>query len=79
MNVPPDSTRFERHGGLDAGWFIPAGMFDAHSVVYSGGLGEDASFDLDLISRYSCQVWAFDPTTTLPSMSTGTLRRRGKA
>jgi FkbM family methyltransferase len=35
---------------------------DARSIVYSFGVGEDASFDLGLIERYGCQVHAFDPT-----------------
>jgi FkbM family methyltransferase len=35
---------------------------DARAVVYSFGVGEDASFDLGLIERYGCMVHAFDPT-----------------
>jgi FkbM family methyltransferase len=34
----------------------------AASVVYSFGIGEDASFDLGLIERFGCRVYAFDPT-----------------
>jgi FkbM family methyltransferase len=41
---------------------IPTALFDHLSVVYSGGVGEDASFDLALIDRTGCEVWAFDPT-----------------
>lgn len=32
------------------------------SVVYSLGLGEDISFDLELIERCRCRVFGFDPT-----------------
>lgn len=32
------------------------------SVVYSFGVGEDASFDLELIERTGLTVYAFDPT-----------------
>ena len=32
------------------------------SIVFSFGVGEDISFDLDLIERYNCEVYAFDPT-----------------
>jgi FkbM family methyltransferase len=32
------------------------------SVVYSFGIGEDVSFDLALIERFGCDVYAFDPT-----------------
>src|SRR6187402_2180865 len=33
-----------------------------NSVVYSFGVGEDASFDIALIERWGLQVHAFDPT-----------------
>jgi FkbM family methyltransferase len=39
----------------------PTGL-SAESVVYSFGIGEDISFDLDLIRRYGIRVHAFDPT-----------------
>ncbi len=32
------------------------------SVIYSFGIGEDASFDVDLIARVGATVHAFDPT-----------------
>lgn len=35
---------------------------DASSVVYSAGLGEDASFDLALMERFHLTIYAFDPT-----------------
>jgi FkbM family methyltransferase len=31
-------------------------------VVYSVGTGEDISFDLEVIRKYGCDVFAFDPT-----------------
>lgn len=31
-------------------------------VVYSFGVGEDISFDLKLIEKYNCEIYAFDPT-----------------
>jgi len=34
----------------------------ATSVVYSFGIGEDASFDLALMERFDCAVFAYDPT-----------------
>jgi FkbM family methyltransferase len=43
-------------------WWVPAGVLDAASIVYSGGIGEDAAFELELIDRLGCDVWAFDPT-----------------
>ncbi len=35
---------------------------DEHSVVYSFGLGEDISFDLELIAKTGAKVHGFDPT-----------------
>jgi FkbM family methyltransferase len=32
------------------------------AIVYSFGVGEDASFDLELIRQFGCEVYAFDPT-----------------
>jgi FkbM family methyltransferase len=43
------------------GWSIPAGSLSADSVCYLAGLGEDATFDLSLIERFGCTVYAFDP------------------
>lgn len=33
------------------------------SVVYSFGVGEDVSFDEDLIENFHCEVFAYDPTS----------------
>lgn len=43
-------------------WPIACGMISSDSVVYSFGVGEDVSFDLALIERFGCQLYAFDPT-----------------
>ncbi|MCK9462251.1 MAG: FkbM family methyltransferase [Proteobacteria bacterium] len=44
------------------GWDVAANGIDADSVVYSFGVGEDASFDIELIERYGITIHAFDPT-----------------
>jgi FkbM family methyltransferase len=41
---------------------IPGGLLGEGSVCYSGGVGDDVSFDLALIERHGCVVHAFDPT-----------------
>src|ERR1700737_666293 len=41
--------------------FCPGGL-NASSTVYSCGVGEDISFDLELIHRFGVRVHAFDPT-----------------
>ena len=44
------------------GWTIPDQWLDAGSICYCVGVGEDISFDLELIRRYRSNVYAFDPT-----------------
>lgn len=49
--------------GTDYGsWPVIDGSLGPDSVVYSFGIGEDISFDLEVIERYGCVVHAFDPT-----------------
>jgi FkbM family methyltransferase len=60
--TPTKSDSAVRLGSEYGGWHIPAGGIASDAVVYSAGLGEDATFDLELIVRYGCDVWAFDPT-----------------
>ena len=44
------------------GWYISPKSISRESVVYSFGIGEDISFDIDIIKKYGCNVFAFDPT-----------------
>lgn len=60
--IPDPAPRIERLGTEYGGFIIPQGMVDRDWVVYSGGVGEDISFDLELIGRFGCPVYAFDPT-----------------
>lgn len=41
---------------------MPTGLLSAESICYCVGCGEDISFDLGLIDRFGCEVYAFDPT-----------------
>lgn len=46
------------------GWYVPSDMkLNESSVVYSGGVGEDISFDLLLESKYKCKIYLIDPTS----------------
>ena len=49
--------------GTDYGgyYFLPDNL-SPQSVVYSFGVGEDASFEKELTNRINCQVHCFDPT-----------------
>lgn len=49
-------------GGEHADWTILRSPLPPGSVVYSMGVGEDVSFDLELIGRFGVTVHAFDPT-----------------
>lgn len=49
--------------GTEYGGFYVAGeKLNEDSIIYSFGIGEDNSFDIALISKYGCKVYAFDPT-----------------
>ena len=49
--------------GQDQGeWAIANRLVSSESIVYSVGIGEDISFDLELMQRYGCQVYGWDPT-----------------
>jgi FkbM family methyltransferase len=61
LSVDP-RIRHERFGSDYGGWNVVTSAIDAKSVVYSFGVGEDATFDLGLITRFGVTVHAFDPT-----------------
>ena len=52
----------ERFGSGYGGWDVVVSSLNPNSVVYSFGVGEDASFDMALIEKYNLIIHAFDPT-----------------
>jgi FkbM family methyltransferase len=61
--MKPDSICVKKKFGSDyGGWDVVPANVDRHSVVYSIGVGEDASFDLAMIDEFDLSVHAFDPT-----------------
>ena len=44
------------------GFYVASDFLNQESVVYSFGIGEDISFDTELIGLYGCIVHGFDPT-----------------
>jgi len=55
----PNLRKVGSHYG---GWIIPIDFISDDSICYCVGVGEDITFDLSLISRFGCHVYAFDPT-----------------
>ncbi len=59
-------THVEMVGGLgetlNGAWPVCTELLHADAVVYSVGIGDDISFDLDLIERFGVTIHAFDPT-----------------
>jgi len=49
-------------GSEYGGWAICPDYLSPSSVVYSFGIGEDASFDLGILVEYGSELHAFDPT-----------------
>ena len=47
---------------FNCGFYIVPELLHDKSVVYSFGVGEDISFDEDLIENFHCEVFAYDPT-----------------
>lgn len=58
----PINLPARRLGTPYGGYAVIEHLLDPNAVVYSFGIGEDISFDLELIRARGCQVHAFDPT-----------------
>ena len=52
----------EWFGNSYGGFYISSNGLNENSIIYSVGIGEDISFDLDIISKFNCKIFAFDPT-----------------
>lgn len=53
---------FQIYGTEYGGWPLVEDMVGGNSVILSVGLGEDVSFDLQVIERFGCTVHGCDPT-----------------
>jgi FkbM family methyltransferase len=62
FETPDGAFPSERFGSDYGGWELLPEAIDSDSVIYSFGVGEDASFDAALIQRFGMIVHAFDPT-----------------
>jgi FkbM family methyltransferase len=50
------------YGSLYGGFYVHPDLLTQDSIIYSFGIGEDISFDKDIIEEHQCKVFAFDPT-----------------
>ena len=49
-------------GNEGGSWTFLPEVLDQNSIVYSVGIGNDISFDLDMIKKFSVNIYAYDPT-----------------
>jgi FkbM family methyltransferase len=49
-------------GGAYGGFYVDISKINKDSVVYSFGIGEDISFDKELINKTKTVIYGFDPT-----------------
>ena len=59
---PPTALGLEKIGSGYGGWIVPTAAVRSTWTCYCAGVGEDITFDLGLIERFGCTVFAFDPT-----------------
>ena len=58
-----DQMKHHKLGTNYGRWYVPDKMkLNEKSIIYSGGVGEDISFDLALQSKYNCNILLIDPT-----------------
>ncbi|WDF67784.1 FkbM family methyltransferase [Sphingobacterium oryzagri] len=50
------------YGSDYGGFYVHPDALTKDAIVYSFGIGQDISFDRQIIARHDCQVFGFDPT-----------------
>jgi FkbM family methyltransferase len=62
--LPYTNNRYQcrKYGNDGAAWWVPIDILKPGAIVYSGGVGQDITFELALIKQHQVEVFAFDPT-----------------
>jgi len=60
--APAKVTQVSWLGSRYGGYAVPRDVVRSDWVCYCAGLGEDVTFELELIRQFGCTVYAFDPT-----------------
>lgn len=55
MSIKQLGSEYGRH-------YVDIELLNKDSIVYSFGIGEDITFDVELIEKVGCTVYGFDPT-----------------
>lgn len=58
----PKGLRVERLGSSYGGYWVPTALLAEDWLCVSGGVGEDTTFDDELLARAGCTIVAADPT-----------------
>lgn len=61
-----DGPTLQRFGSNYGGWYVPSEI-PSNWIIYSLGIGQDASFDRALIENFGVVIHGFDPTPTAVS------------
>lgn len=62
LHRPEDQFQFRVIGTEYGAWPVLDESLSPESIVYSFGVGHDISFDLAVMHRFRCKIYAFDPT-----------------
>lgn len=56
------NCKYEWYGNQYGGFYLNPELLGKEAIVYSFGIGEDITFDLEVIRRHQANVYGFDPT-----------------
>ncbi|MBX3256528.1 MAG: FkbM family methyltransferase [Chitinophagaceae bacterium] len=58
------NTGYKKEFGKKCTWFIDTKGLNKESIVYSGGVGNDITFELEIANAFECSIYLFDPSET---------------